>query len=271
LKEIDEMSTPPPEVMVSRDGRVATVEFNRPEAMNAVDAPMRHGLLTVFDELARSAEVGAVVLTGAGKGFCAGADLKKAAANPDKSLRRLARSLVHEYQPLFECITRMDKPVIAAVNGGAVGIGMSLALPCDFLVMADNGFLLSPFVSIGLIPDGGAAWFLTRRIGYGRALEVLTDGQKLGAARSLELGIANRVAPPEALLATAQKWAAELAARAPTALALTKRIARLSMSMTLSDALTLEAELQSVCANTEDAREAISAFSEKRAPRFTGR
>ncbi len=266
------MSTPPPEVMVSRDGRIATVELNRPEAMNAIDAPMRRGLLTAFDELARSAEVGAVLLTGAGKSFCAGADLKKAAAaNPDTSLRRLARSLVHEYQPLFECITRMDKPVIAAVNGGAVGIGMSLALACDFLVMADNGFLLSPFVNIGLIPDGGAAWFLTRRIGYGRALEVLTDGQKLGAARSLELGIANRVAPPEELRATAQKWAAELAARAPTALALTKRIARLSMSMPLSDALTLEAELQTVCANTEDAREAICAFSEKRAPRFTGR
>ncbi len=100
---------------------------------------------------------------------------------------------------------------------------------------------------------------------------MLTEGQKVGAARSLELGIANRIAPAEALRATAQKWAAELAGRAPMAMALTKRIARLSMSMTLSDALTLEAELQTLCASTEDAREAITAFSEKRAPRFTGR
>jgi len=258
-------------VIVSLADRVATVELNRPEAMNALDISMRQALLAAFDELARSTDVGAVVLTGAGKGFCAGADLKKAAANPDTSLRRTARSLLHGYQPLFECITRMDKPVIAAVNGGAVGVGMSLALACDLMVMADNGFLLSPFLGIGLIPDGGAAWFLTRRIGYGRALEVLTDGQKLGAARSLELGIANRIAAPEALRASAEKWAAELAARAPMALALTKRVARLSMSLTLSDALTLEAELQAFCASTEDAREAISAFSEKRAPRFTGR
>jgi 2-(1,2-epoxy-1,2-dihydrophenyl)acetyl-CoA isomerase len=265
------MSTPAPEVTVSIEGRVATVELNRPEAMNAIDAAVRRALLAAFDELGRSTEVGAVVLTGAGKGFCAGADLKKAAANPDKSMRRTARSLLHDYQPLFECITRMEKPVIAAVNGGAVGIGMSLALACDLMIMADNGFLLSPFLGIGLIPDGGAAWFLTRRIGYGRAFELLTEGQKVGAARSLELGIANRVAPPEGLRAAAQKWAAELAGRAPMAMALTKRIARLSMSMTLSDALTLEAELQTLCASTEDAREAISAFSEKRPPRFTGR
>jgi 2-(1,2-epoxy-1,2-dihydrophenyl)acetyl-CoA isomerase len=265
------MSTPAPEVTVSIEGRVATVELNRPEAMNAIDAAVRRALLAAFDELGRSTEVGAVVLTGAGKGFCAGADLKKAAANPDKSMRRTARSLLHDYQPLFECITRMEKPVIAAVNGGAVGIGMSLALACDLMIMADNGFLLSPFLGIGLIPDGGAAWFLTRRIGYGRAFELLTEGQKVGAARSLELGIANRIAPAEALRATAQKWAAELAGRAPMAMALTKRIARLSMSMTLSDALTLEAELQTLCASTEDAREAITAFSEKRAPRFTGR
>ncbi len=140
------MSTPAPEVMVSIEGRVATVELNRPEAMNAIDAAVRRALLAAFDELGRSTEVGAVVLTGAGKGFCAGADLKKAAANPDKSMRRTARSLLHDYQPLFECITRMEKPVIAAVNGGAVGIGMSLALACDLMIMADNGFL-SPMVA----------------------------------------------------------------------------------------------------------------------------
>lgn len=265
------MNTAAQGVIVSLAGRVATVELNRPAAMNALDISMRQALLAAFDELARSTDVGAVVLTGAGKGFCAGADLKKAAANPDTSLRRTARSLLHDYQPLFECITRMDKPVIAAVNGGAVGVGMALALACDLMVMADNAFLLSPFLGVGLIPDGGAAWFLTRGIGYGRAFEVLTEGQKLGAVRCVELGIANRAAPAEALRATAEKWAAQLAGRAPMALALTKRVARLSMSMTLSDALTLEAELQTFCASTEDAREAISAFSEKRAPRFTGR
>jgi 2-(1,2-epoxy-1,2-dihydrophenyl)acetyl-CoA isomerase len=258
-------------VIVTHERRVAIVELNRPEAMNAVNIPMRRALLTAFDELGRSPDVGAVVLAGAGKSFCSGSDLKKAADNPDTSVRRSARTLLHDFQPILECITRMDKPVIGAVNGGAIGVGMSLALACDLMIMAHNGFLLSPFLNIGLIPDGGAAWFLARRIGYSRAFEVLTDGKKLSAARTLELGIANRVVEADALRASAVGWAEELAQRAPLALALTKRVARLSLSMTLSDALTLESELQSFCANTEDSREAIAAFAEKRAPRFSGR
>jgi 2-(1,2-epoxy-1,2-dihydrophenyl)acetyl-CoA isomerase len=165
----------------------------------------------------------------------------------------------------------MDKPVIAAVNGAAAGVGMSLALACDLMVISSTAYLMSPFVGIGLIPDGGASWFLTRRIGYARAFELFTDGQKLNAARTLELGIANRIAEPEALRPTASRWAAELAERAPIALALTKRIARLSLSMTLSDTLTLEAELQNLCAGTEDAREAIAAFHDKRTPHFQSR
>jgi 2-(1,2-epoxy-1,2-dihydrophenyl)acetyl-CoA isomerase len=259
------------EVITACVDRVATVILNRPEAMNAVDTGLRQALLNTFDELARSPEIGAVVLTGAGKAFCSGSDLKSAAANTDTSIRRTARTLLHDFQPLLECITRMDKPVIAALNGAAVGVGMSLALACDLTVMAENAYLLSPFVGIGLIPDGGAAWFLTRRIGYGRAFEVLAEGQKLSAARCLELSIANRVHPSEVMLESAQRWAAELAARAPIAMALTKRVARLSLSTSLSDMLTMEAELQTFCAGTEDAREAIAAFGEKRTPTFRGR
>jgi 2-(1,2-epoxy-1,2-dihydrophenyl)acetyl-CoA isomerase len=259
------------DVLVTHLDRVATVTLNRPEAMNAVDLSMRRNLLAAFDELARAPELRAVVLTGAGKSFCAGSDLKSAAANPDSTPRRTARTLLHDFQPLVECITRMEKPVIAALNGAALGVGMSLALACDFLVMADTAYLKSPFVGIGLIPDGGAAWFLTRRIGYARTLEVLMDGQKLNAARCLELGLANRVVAPDSLAHAAATWAAELAEKAPIAMALTKRVARLSMSIGLSEALTLEAELQTVCAGTEDAREAIAAFGEKRTPTFKGR
>jgi 2-(1,2-epoxy-1,2-dihydrophenyl)acetyl-CoA isomerase len=259
------------DVVTSREGTVATVELNRPQAMNAVDNGMRKALLATFDELARAPDIHAVVLTGAGKAFSSGADLKSAAANPDTSLRRTARTLLHDFQPLLECITRMDKPVIAAVNGAAVGVGMSLALACDLLIMADSAYLMSPFVGLGLIPDGGAAWFLTRRIGYGRAFEVLAEGQKLSAARCLELGVANRVAESGALRETALRWAANLAERAPIAMALTKRLARLSLSGGFSETLTLEAELQTFCASTEDAREAIAAFGEKRAPSFRGR
>jgi 2-(1,2-epoxy-1,2-dihydrophenyl)acetyl-CoA isomerase len=256
---------------IQRHGRVVSIELARPDAMNAVDVPMRRELMAAFDELARDPDVGAVVLCAAGRAFCAGADLKSAAVNPDQSLRRTARTLLHDIQPLIECISRMDKPVIAAVNGAAMGVGMSMALACDFIVMADNAYLQSPFINIGLVPDGAAAWFLTRRIGYGRAMEVLVEAQKLSAERCQELGVSNRVVAPDLLRDEALTWAASLAERAPLAMALTKRVARMSMSMGLSEALTMEAELQTFCVSTEDCKEAITAFGEKRKPVFTGR
>jgi 2-(1,2-epoxy-1,2-dihydrophenyl)acetyl-CoA isomerase len=259
------------DVLITHLDSVATVTLNRPEVMNAVDHPMRKNLFAAFDELARAPDIRVVVLTGAGKSFCAGSDLKSAAANPDTSVRRTARTLLHDFQPLIECISRMDKPIIAAVNGAALGVGMSLALACDLMVVADTAYLKSPFVGIGLIPDGGAAWFLTRRIGYAKTLEVLTEGEKLTAPRCLELGLANRMVAADTLASSAAAWAAQLAEKAPIAMALTKRVARLSMSMGLSEALTLEAELQTLCASTEDAREAIAAFAEKRTPTFRGR
>jgi 2-(1,2-epoxy-1,2-dihydrophenyl)acetyl-CoA isomerase len=259
------------DVLITHAGCVATVALNRPEAMNAVDTSMRKNLTTAFDELARASDLRAIVLTGAGKSFCAGADLKSAAANPDTTLRRTARTLLHDFQPLIECITRIDKPVIAALNGASLGVGMALALACDLMIMADTAYLKSPFVGIGLIPDGGAAWFLTRRIGYARTFEVLAEGQKMTAARCLELGLANRVVAADVLPQAVAAWAAELAQKPPIAMALAKRVARLSMSIGLSEALSLEAELQSVCVSTDDAREAIAAFAEKRPPTFRGR
>jgi 2-(1,2-epoxy-1,2-dihydrophenyl)acetyl-CoA isomerase len=258
------------DVDISRDGRVVTVILNRPEAMNAVDTSLRRNLVAAFDTLGRDDNVRAVVLTGAGKAFCTGADLKSAAANPDTSLRRTARTLIHDFQPLIECIGRLDKPVIAAINGAAVGVGMSLALACDLLVMADSAYLMSPFAGIGLIPDGGLSWFLTRRIGYPRSFEILAEGKKLSASQCLEMGLANRVTAAPEVRANAAQWAADLATRAPLAIALTKRAARLAMSSTLSDAMTMEAEFQTLCASTEDSREAIAAFLEKRPPVFHG-
>jgi len=258
-------------VRSTSDGRVALLELNRPDAMNAIDTDLRRELLASLDQVARDANVGALVITGSGKAFCSGSDLKSAAANPDTSVRRTARTLLHDFQPILEIIARLDKPVIAAVNGAAVGVGMSLVLACDLVVMAQPAFLLAPFVNVGLIPDGGAAWFLTQRIGYARAFEMLTEGHKLSAERCLELGIANRVVESSLLRSEALTWAKSLAARAPLALALTKRVARLASSVGLSEMLTIEAELQTFLANTDDAREAIAAFGEKRTPSFLGR
>ena len=258
-------------IKVSFAERVALLELNRPDVLNAIDMEMRRDLLSSLEQAARDPQIGAVVLTGAGRAFCSGADLKGAAANPDGTIRRTARTLLHDFQPILETITRLDKPVIAAVNGAAVGVGMSLVLACDLVVMAENAFLMAPFVNVGLIPDGGAAWFLTQRIGYPRAFELLAECQKLDAQRCLGLGIANRVAEPAALRSESLKWATSFATKAPLAVALTKRIARLSTTVGLSEIMTVEAELQTFLASTDDAREAIAAFGERRAPSFHGR
>jgi 2-(1,2-epoxy-1,2-dihydrophenyl)acetyl-CoA isomerase len=258
-------------VRITFEQRVATLELNRPHAMNAIDLDMRRELLAALDRVARDANIGALVIAGAGTGFCSGSDLKAAAANPDTSVRRTARTLQHDFQPILETIVRLDKPVIAAVNGAAVGVGMSLVLACDLVVMAQDAFLLAPFVNLGLIPDGAAAWFLVQRIGYARAFEVLAESKKLSAEKCLELGIANRVVAPAELREQALKWADSLSARAPLALALTKRVARLAVSVGLSETLGIEAELQTFLAATDDAREAIAAFGDKRAPNFHGR
>ena len=256
---------------LERADQVAIIELNRPEAMNAIDLDLRRSLNAALDEVARDPQINVVVLTGAGKGFCTGSDLKRAAADTDNSVRRVARTMLHDFQPILETITRMEKPVIAAVNGPAVGIGMSLALACDLIMMSSSAYLLAPFTNLGIIPDGGAAWFLTRRLGYGRAMEVLMEAQKLSAEYCLASGIVNRVEAPESLRAAATTWAASLASRAPLAMALTKRVGRMSMNMSLSDALTLEAELQTFLFRTEDAQEAIAAFGDKRKPTFKGR
>lgn len=256
---------------VEQRDRVAVIELNRPAARNAIDAALRVALTSELDRVARDPDVGAVVLCGAGQAFCAGADLKGGAAGGDTSARSAARMLSLDFNPLLEMLVRIDKPVIAAVNGAAAGFGMSLVLACDLVVMAEDACLLSSFINVGLVPDGGATWLLLRRIGYGRTFEVLADARRLAAPRCLELGLANRVTAPADLRETALDWAAELAGKAPMALSLTKRLARLSQQGGLSEALALEAEMQALCLSTGDTREAMAAFAEKRPPKFTGR
>ncbi len=258
-------------VSLTREDRVAIVTLSRPEAMNAVDVEMRQRLRITLDEVARDPTIGAVVLIGAGKSFCAGSDLKRAAADTDDSVRRIARTMLHDIQPILECLTRMEKPVIAAVNGPAVGVGMSLALACDLMIIARSAYLLAPFTNLGIIADGGASWFLTRRLGYARAMEILMEAQKIDAEHCHATGLANRIEDADTLQASAIAWARKLSERAPLALALTKRMGRLSMETGLSQALTLEAEFQTFLFRTEDAQEAISAFGDKRKPTFKGR
>jgi 2-(1,2-epoxy-1,2-dihydrophenyl)acetyl-CoA isomerase len=257
-------------LLTERKGRVALLVMNRPEARNAIDGALQQALHAELEAIGRDPDVGAVVITGNGKGFCAGADLKDGGGG-DKTMRSAARVVVHNFNPLIDSVTRMDKPVIAAVNGSAAGFGMSLALACDLVVMSQDAFMLSNFINVGLVPDGGATWLLQRRMGYGRAFELVADGKKLDAQRCHDYGLVNRVVAADEVRATALEWAGELAARAPMALALSKRLARLSQSANLPDAMAMEAEMQALCLATEDSREAIMAFVEKRDPKFTGR
>lgn len=255
-------------ILIHRKGKVALIELNRPEAKNALHAEARKMLRGILDDVAADPTIRAVAITGAGSTFCAGGDLKVANSSATAHPRRVTWSLLHDVQPLLECIARMDKPVIAAVNGPAVGFGMSLALACDLMVVAQDAYLLSQFIRLGLIPDGGAAWYLAHRIGYARMFETVADAGKLDADKCLAWGVANRIAEAGQARETAMAWAEKLTGYAPTAMSLTKRLARLAVSNRLDESLTLEAEFQSICTASADTREAIAAFMEKRPARF---
>jgi 2-(1,2-epoxy-1,2-dihydrophenyl)acetyl-CoA isomerase len=259
-------------VKTERHGRVAVVSMNRPEVLNALDASLCRATLEALADLGRSNDVGAVVLTGEGRAFCAGADLRSTAETKDDGARRSPRRIHHDFNPVIETIGKLDKPVIAAVRGSAAGIGMSFALACDLMVMAKDAYLLAPFVGIGLIPDGGATWTLVRRLGYARAFEFITDPKhRMSADAALAAGLANRVVDSEQVRDEAIAWGAKLAELPPVALSLTKRAARLAMHTSFPDFLTVEAELQGWCTNTEDCLEAVQAFVEKRPAVFKGK
>jgi 2-(1,2-epoxy-1,2-dihydrophenyl)acetyl-CoA isomerase len=168
-------------------------------------------------------------------------------------------------------IAGMEKPVLAAVGGPAAGIGLSFALACDLVMMAEDAYLLSPFATIGIIPDGGATWLLTRAIGYHRAYQLCIEAERIPAHRCLEFGLANRVVPAAELEAEALRWARGLAERAPMALARTKLAMRAAANLSFGEAIGFEAKLQNACIESEDAKEGVAAFVEKRKARFKGR
>jgi 2-(1,2-epoxy-1,2-dihydrophenyl)acetyl-CoA isomerase len=244
---------------------VAVITLRRPESMNAFDTALRAAVQAAFDRARGDDSVRVVVFTGEGRCFSAGADLK---AGID---RDVAEILQVEYRPIQEAIASLPKPVIAAVPGSAAGIGMSMALQCDLLVMADNAFLLSPFTTISLVPDGGLNWMLVRQLGYRRAFQLSVESERIPAQRCVELGLANRTAPAEELMDVALEWAHALARRAPLSLAATKKAMRFALDHDWAAAYDMEAELQGELLGTEDNREGISAFLEKRAPEFKGK
>lgn len=244
---------------------VAIVAMNRPDALNGFNAEMRAALSAALEKAAVEQTVRAVVLTATGRCFSAGADLK---AGFDDGVEG---QLQDEYRPSLETIANMPKPVIAAVNGFAAGIGLSYALQADLLVMAEDAFLLSPFTTISLLPDGGANWMLVRHLGYRRAYQLSVESERIPAARCVELGLANRTAPAESLRDEAVAWARELVGRAPLSLAATKKAMRFAMDHDWGESYDLEVALQADLLDSDDAREGVAAFFGKRAPEFKGR
>ena len=254
-------------VKYEQDDSVAVITINRPDAMNSFDDALRRDLLAACEEAAGDSAIRAVVLTGEGRSFSAGADLKSG-LDPNRSIEDM---LQQEYRPVLESIWNMEKPVIAAVGGSAAGIGVSFALICDLLVMADNAFLLSPFTTISLVPDGGLNWLLVHQLGYRRAFQLSVESERITADRCVELGLANKAVPAETLLEEAVSWAKSLAERAPLSLAATKKAMRHATSGSWATTFDIEAPIQNQLRKSEDSAEGVAAFFEKRKANFKGK
>ena len=248
------------------DDGVVTLTLNRPEALNALDRELRTALRGAFKDVARDDETRAVLLTGAGRGFCAGADLRGGTAERD-----FRAVLSTEYNPLIRAIRALPKPVIAAVNGVAAGAGFSLAMAADVVVAAEEARFVPAFGRIGLVPDSGLARTLVRALGRHRAFEILMGERQLSAEEAQRLGLVAAVVPGAALADAANDLARRLARGPTVGIGLTKRLLDDAEDATLTGALELEAALQELAGRTEDHAEGVAAFTEKRDPRFSGR
>jgi 2-(1,2-epoxy-1,2-dihydrophenyl)acetyl-CoA isomerase len=257
-------------VNLHRAGAVARIELNRPEKMNAWDTQLGLDLLAAVERTGADDEVRAVLVTGAGRGFSSGADLSAGFDPTPEGHPDVHTPLVERYHPIIVGLREMPKPVIASVQGPAVGIGCSLALAADLVLAAESAYFLLAFVNIGLVPDGGSSAFIPARIGLTRAIEMAMLGERLAAPRALEWGLINAVHPDAELPAAADALAARLAAGPTRSYAGSKRQLNAWALSTVAQQLELEAEIQQEQAASNDFTEGALAFLQKRAPEFKG-
>jgi len=260
------------QIDAATESGVVTITLNRPDKLNALTGLMSDELIDVFGSAGDDDEVRAIVVTGAGRGFCAGQDLTefeeayRAGERPD-----IREHLAHSYHRLIPLMVSTPKPVVAAVNGVAAGAGVSLAAACDIRIAGEDARFTQAFVKIGLVPDSGGTWLLPRIVGYARALELSITGEVIDAEAALEIGLVNRVVPGDALEGEVSELAARLAAMPTAAIAETKALLRGALELDLEAALAAEADAQARMGQTDDHLEGVMAFAEKREPRFRGR
>ncbi len=266
----DEMYRQYETVNLYRRGPGAKIELNRPERLNAWNDPFSRDLLAAIREVAEDPDIRALAITGAGRAFSSGADLKDAAERAEGAGLDVYRILTERYHPIMTGIRLMPKPVIAAVNGPAAGIGLSLALACDLVVAAESAFFQLAFINIGLVPDGGSSLFVPSRVGFTRAAELAMLGERLDAETALDWGLINRVWPDGEFGEQVNALLDRMASGATKSYAGTKRQLNRWLFSQMNDQLEFEAGIQREMASSGDFAEGLAAFTAKRPPRFTG-
>lgn len=258
-------------LIFSKTGGVATITMNRPSILNAINEQMGRELQDALKDVERDSETRCVVITGAGRAFSAGEDISALRTQYEQGKDpRLGERLRTKYNPIISKIREIEKPFIAAVNGVAAGAGASIAYACDIRVASEKASFIQAFIKVGLAPDSGSSLFLPRLVGLAKAMEMSLLGESVDAAEALRLGLVNKVVPVEQVLSAAHEMAIKLTNGPARALGLTKRALNRTALEELGEALEYESYLQAIAGRTEDHREAVRAFFEKRSPKFTG-
>ncbi len=266
-------ASPTEELLVEQADHILTITLNRPDRLNAISGPMLNALSSTLQAANIDPDVRVVILTGAGRGFCSGLDLKDQTAGGDGAIQPGRRGYqlfdLHNSPPIV--INRMDKPIVCALNGAAAGYGMDLALGCDIRIASENAKLGAVFAKRGVLPESGGCWYLPRLLGWAKAAEVAFLGDVLDANRSLELGLVNKVVPHDDLMTEARKWATQIANNAPLSVQSTKRMMRLGQDETFEAAVDHIFLQLLPLFQSDDFKEGLSAFAERREPQFKGR